>query len=64
MGNANPRVSVIDDDPEFRGSVARLLRTVDLHAREFSSVPEFLKADPPDGPTCMVLDVRMPGRRS
>jgi FixJ family two-component response regulator len=49
-------------DPEFRDSVARLLRTVGLHAREFSSVPDFLKADPPDGPTCLVLDVRMPGR--
>jgi FixJ family two-component response regulator len=53
---------VIDDDPEFRDSVARLLRTVGLHTREFSSVPDFLKTDPPEGPTCLVLDVRMPGR--
>jgi FixJ family two-component response regulator len=53
---------VIDDDPEFRDSVVRLLRTVGLPARQFSSVPDFLKADPPDGPTCLVLDVRMPGR--
>ena len=30
--------------------------------RQFSSVSDFLKADPPDGPTCLVLDVRMPGR--
>jgi FixJ family two-component response regulator len=62
MGEANPSVLVIDDDPEFRDSVARLLRTVGLDARQFSSVPDFLKADPPDGPTCLVLDVRMPGR--
>ena len=62
MGEANPSVLVIDDDPEFRDSVARLLRTVGLHARQFSSVPDFLKADLPDGPTCLVLDVRMPGR--
>ena len=62
MGEANPSVLVIDDDPEFRDSVVRLLRTVGLHARQFSSVPDFLKADPPDGPTCLVLDVRMPGR--
>jgi len=62
MGNADPSVLLIDDDPEFRGSVARLLRTVGLHTREFSSVPDFLKADPPEGPTCLVLDVRMPGR--
>jgi FixJ family two-component response regulator len=62
MGEANPSVLVVDDDPEFRDSVARLLRTVGLQARQFSSVPDFLKADPPDGPTCLVLDVRMPGR--
>ena len=62
MGEANPSVLVIDDDPEFRDSVVRLLRTVGLPARQFSSVPDFLKADPPDGPTCLVLDVRMPGR--
>jgi FixJ family two-component response regulator len=62
MSNADPSVLLIDDDSEFRDSVARLLRTVGLHAREFSSVSDFLKADPPDGPTCLVLDVRMPGR--
>jgi FixJ family two-component response regulator len=62
MDNANPSVLVIDDDPEFRDSVVRLLRTVGLQTRQFSSVPEFLKADPPEGPTCLVLDVRMPGR--
>ena len=62
MSDTDPSVLVIDDDPAFRDSVARLLRTVGLHAREFSSAPEFLKADPPEGPTCLVLDVRMPGR--
>ena len=62
MGEANPSVLVIDDDPEFRDSVVRLLRTVGLQARQFSSVPDYLKADPPEGPTCLVLDVRMPGR--
>ena len=62
MGEANPSVLVIDDDPEFRESVARLLRTVGLPTRQFSSVHDFLEADPPEGPTCLVLDVRMPGR--
>jgi FixJ family two-component response regulator len=62
MGDANPSVLVIDDDPEFRDSVARLLRTVRLETRQFSSVSDFLKAVPPEGPTCLVLDVRMPGR--
>ena len=62
MGDTNPSVLVIDDDPEFRDSVARLLRTVGLETRQFSSVVDFLKADPSDGPTCLVLDVRLPGR--
>ena len=62
MGNADPTVLVIDDDPEFRDSVVRLLETVGLYSRQFSSVPDFLRADPPEGPACLVLDVRMPGR--
>ena len=62
MGDANPSVLVIDDDAEFRDSVARLLQTVGLEARQFSSVSDFVKADPSDGPTCLVLDVRMPGQ--
>jgi len=62
MRDENPSVLIIDDDPEFRDSVGRLLRTVGLHTREFSCVSDFLKADPSDGPTCLLLDVRMPGR--
>jgi RNA polymerase sigma factor (sigma-70 family) len=62
MHEVNPSVLIVDDDPEFRDSVGRLLRTVGLHTRQFSSVPEFSAADLPDGPTCLVLDVRMPGR--
>ena len=62
MRDANPSVLIIDDDPEFRDSVGRLLRSVGLDTRQFSSVSEFLKADPSDGPTCLVLDIRMPGR--
>jgi FixJ family two-component response regulator len=62
MGDANPSVLVVDDDPEFRDSVARLLRTVGLDTRQFSSVSDFLKADRADGPSCLLLDVRLPGR--
>jgi len=62
MRDETPSVLIVDDDPEFRASVGRLLRTVGLHTREFSSVSDFLKGDPSDGPTCLVLDVRMPGR--
>jgi FixJ family two-component response regulator len=62
MPDANASVLIIDDDPEFRDSVGRLLRTVGLDTQQFSSVSDFLKADPSDGPTCLVLDVRLPGR--
>ena len=62
MPEANASVLIIDDDAEFRDSVVRLLRTVGLDTRQFSSVSDFLKADVPDGPTCLVLDVRLPGR--
>jgi FixJ family two-component response regulator len=61
MGDGNPSVLIIDDDPDFRDSVARLLRTVGLETRQFSSVSDFLKADQPVGPTCLLLDVRLPG---
>jgi RNA polymerase sigma factor (sigma-70 family) len=61
MRDAHPSVLIIDDDAEFRDSVGRLLRSVGLHTEQFSSVSDFLNADPPDGPTCLVLDVRMPG---
>jgi FixJ family two-component response regulator len=62
MRDESPTVLIIDDDSEFRDSVARLLRSVGLRIREFSSVSEFFKVDLPAGPSCLVLDVRMPGR--
>jgi FixJ family two-component response regulator len=63
MGEPNPSVLLIDDDPEFRDSVGRLLRSVGLQTHQFSSVSEFFSAGPtPDGPTCLVVDVRLPGR--
>ena len=61
MRDDHPSVSIVDDDPEFRDSVGRLLRSVGLHTRQFSSVSDFLSADPSDDPTCLVLDIRMPG---
>jgi FixJ family two-component response regulator len=62
MPDANPTVLIIDDDPDFRESVGRLLRSVGLQSQQFSSVSDFFMAPPPDGPTCLVLDIRMPGR--
>ena len=62
MPDANSTVLVIDDDPDLRASVGRLLRSLGLDAQLFASISEFLKSDPPDGPTCLVLDVRLPGQ--
>jgi FixJ family two-component response regulator len=62
MPDAKSTVLVIDDDPDLRASVGRLLRSLDLDARLFASVSDFLKSDPPDGPACLVLDVRLPGQ--
>src|SRR6201984_390078 len=61
MPDANPTVLIINDDPDFRESVGRLLDSVGLHSQQFSSVSDFFNAPPPDGPTCLVLDIRMPG---
>jgi len=61
MTEAAPTVLIIDDDPAIRGALENLLRSVGLSVKSFASVPEFLQAGRPDGPTCLVLDVRLPG---
>jgi FixJ family two-component response regulator len=61
MPDANSTVFVIDDDPDLRASVGRLLRSLGLGVQLFASISDFLKSEPPDGPTCLVLDVRLPG---
>src|SRR3984957_8231512 len=60
MTDAKPTVLVIDDAPDLRASIARLLRSLDMDTRLFASISEFLKSGPPIGPTCLVLDVRLP----
>jgi FixJ family two-component response regulator len=60
--DSNACVVVIDDDLEFRQSLGRLLRSVGLPAQLFASIADFLEAKLPDGPTCLVLDVRLPGQ--
>jgi FixJ family two-component response regulator len=62
MAEAPGTVIVIDDDPGVREALGNLLRSVGLQASLYGSVPEFLKAGRPDGPTCLVLDVRLPGQ--
>jgi FixJ family two-component response regulator len=61
-GGSKSTVLVIDDDPDLRASIGRLLRSLDLDARLFASVSDFLNSDLPDGPACLVLDVRLPGQ--
>jgi FixJ family two-component response regulator len=62
MSESRPLILVIDDDPALRESVGRLLRSVGLDARLFASVSDFLQSDRPNGPTCLVLDIRLPGQ--
>jgi FixJ family two-component response regulator len=62
MVDADPTVLVVDDDPALRQSVGLLLESVGLDAQLFASIADFLKSNPPDGPTCLVLDVRLPGQ--
>ena len=57
-----PTIVVVDDDPGIRESLHGLLRSVGLQVKALASVPEFLKEGRPEGPTCLVLDVRLPGR--
>jgi FixJ family two-component response regulator len=56
-----PIVIVIDDDDLVREAVCDLLRSIGLPTKPFASVPEFLKWKLPEGPSCLVLDVRLPG---
>jgi FixJ family two-component response regulator len=57
-----PVVYVIDDDPSVRGALSNLFRSVGLAAEVFASPQEFLRSNGPEGPACIVLDVRFPGR--
>lgn len=61
MKQAEQMVMVIDDDPSVRTAIAQLLGAVGLTSETFASVEEFLEADLPDLPRCLVLDVRLPG---
>ena len=56
-----PNVIIVDDDELVRDALAGLLRSIGLQTKQFPSVPEFLKWKLPDRPSCLVLDVRLPG---
>src|SRR5262249_21336061 len=56
-----PVVFVIDDDEELRAALSSLIRSVGLQVELFASAAEFLGGKLADVPSCLVLDVRLPG---
>jgi len=62
MSEDEPTIVVIDDDPDILEALGALLRSVGWQVKLLSSVPEFIAAGRPKGPTCLVLDVRLRGR--
>jgi FixJ family two-component response regulator len=61
MGQAESIVFIIDDDPLYRTSSERLVRSVGFDVQSFESARDFLSSRRPDAPSCLILDVRMPG---
>jgi FixJ family two-component response regulator len=61
LTEAKPTVVIVDDDAAIREALESLLLSIGLEVKALASVPEFLKAGRPNGPTCLVLDVRLPG---
>jgi FixJ family two-component response regulator len=57
----NPTVFIVDDDGRMRAAMQRLLKSVGLHSESFATPQDFLRHKVPDGPSCLVLDVRLPG---
>ena len=56
-----PTVFVIDDDTFVRASIQGLLKSVSLRSEAFATAQDFLRSKRPDGPSCLILDVRLPG---
>jgi FixJ family two-component response regulator len=59
---AEPIVFVVDDDPSVRSSTERLVRSAGFKVKTFGSAAEFFESPRPQGPACLVLDVRLPGQ--
>jgi FixJ family two-component response regulator len=62
MTEQPPIVFVVDDDASIRDALKSLIRSVGLKVELFGSAREFLQAKRPDAPSCLVLDVRLPGK--
>jgi len=61
MKQSQNRVFVVEDDPSMRNALKNLLRSVGLEAQLFASAQEFMESGRPDMPSCLILDVRLPG---
>src|ERR1700758_56356 len=61
MSEPESIVFVVDDDPSVRGAIERLIGTVGLQVQLFRSAQEFLASKLPNVPSCLVLDIRLPG---
>ena len=61
MSSECPVVLVVDDDVSIREALRNLLRSVGLQVKAFDTAQEFLSSGRPDAPSCLVLDVRLPG---
>src|ERR1700690_2256652 len=58
---AAPTVFVVDDDDLVRASIQGMLKSVGLRSETFGTAQEFLRSKRTDGPSCLILDVRLPG---
>jgi RNA polymerase sigma factor (sigma-70 family) len=61
MNSLAPEVFIIDDDAGVRAGMQRLLKSVGLRSEAFATAQDFLQRQAPDAPSCLVLDVRLPG---
>ena len=61
MTTAHSQVFVVEDDPSMRNALKNLLRSVGLDCQLYTSAQEFLDAEKPEVPSCLILDVRLPG---
>jgi FixJ family two-component response regulator len=61
MSSAVPVVFIIDDDVGVRAAMQRLLKSVGLKSEAFAAAQDFLQRVPHPGPSCLILDVRLPG---
>jgi len=61
MNEGNALVFVVDDDRSIRESLRNLIRSAGLSVQTFSSAQEFLASQRPKAPSCLVLDVQLPG---